>query len=504
MVNTQSPPAATGGFFSVLDAVLAAPAAERSGDLAEFVHERSWLHALAWWMKRSGVERPTHRDVIRVLVRDIARLDDLLNAQVNAILHQRDFQRFEASWRGLQYLVAQASEAENVKVRVLHLTWRELVRDQERAIEFDQSQLFRKVYSEEFGTPGGEPYGILLADYEVRHRPGPDHPTDDLAALAGAAGVAAASFAPLIIAADPPLLDLEAFTELERSHNLQQAMAKADYIKWHSLRHSDDSRFLGIVLPRVLMRAPYDQRRGRADKFRFREDVGGPDRSKYLWGTAVYAFGAVAVQAFADSGWFAELRGVRPGFRGQGLASGLALHAFTTDRDGVAVKSSTDVALTEPREKELTELGFIPLCHCPGTEHSAFFSNMSMQRPANYDRDAAAINARMSAMIQYILCVGRFAHYLKVMARDRVGSFTDPSTLEDYLQKWLMSYSTANSEMDESMRAKYPLREAQVQVREAAGKPGIFQCIMHLCPHSQLDQVLAAVRLSTELNPTRR
>jgi type VI secretion system ImpC/EvpB family protein len=400
--------------------------------------------------------------------------------------------------------VEQASDAENVKVRILHLTWRELVRDQERAIEFDQSQLFRKVYSEEFGTPGGEPYGLLLGDYELRHRPSPDHPTDDVAALSGAAGVAAAAFAPLIVAADPALLDLESFSELERSRDLAQVFSAAEYTKWNALRQTEDARFVAMVLPRVLARTPYDERRGRADAFRFHEDVGGPAHQRYLWGTAVYAFGAIAIQAFADCGWFAELRGVRAGFASQGLVPNLPVHWFATDKDGIAAKCSTDVALTEPREKELTELGFIALCHCAETEHSAFFSNMSLQRPANYDRDAASINARMSAMIQYVLCVGRFAHYLKVMARDRVGSVTDAATLEAQLQRWILNFTTANTDMDESLRARYPLREAQVQVKETSGKPGSFKCIMHICPHAQLDQALASVRLSTELNPARR
>lgn len=489
---------------SVLDAVLAVGAAERTGGLDQFLHERSWHQALAWWLRQTGVSRPTRRDVVGFLVRDIARLDDLINRQVNAILHHPTFQAFEASWRGLRYLVDQADDADGVKIRVLHLTWRELVRDQERALEFDQSQLFRKVYNEEFGTPGGEPYGILLGDYAIRHRPSPDHPTDDMAALHGAAGVAAAAFAPLIVGAHPSLLDMESFSELERARNLQQTLSATEYTKWNSLRQTDDARFVGVVLPRVLARAPYDEQRGRADAFRFHEDVGGPDRSKYLWGTAVYAFGAVAIRAFADSGWFAELRGVGVDGRGQGLAPNLAVDYFATDKRGIAAKCSTDVAITEPREKELSELGLIALCHCADTELSAFFGNMSLQRPAPYDRDAGAINARMSAMIQYILCVGRFAHYLKVMARDRVGAVTDATSVEDQLQRWLLNYTTANSDLDESLRARYPLREARVQVREAPGKPGNYQCVMHLCPHAQLDQVLAAVRLSTELNPPRR
>jgi type VI secretion system protein ImpD len=493
---------------SLLDAVLAATPAERAAadGLAEFLRERSPWASLAWWMRRSGRadHRLTRREVVARLTRDIARLDALLTRQVNAILHHPAFQQLEASWRGLHDLVGRAADAENVKVRLLHLAWRELVRDQERAIEFDQSQLFRKVYSNEFGTPGGEPFGLLLGDYEVRHRPDREHPTDDVGTLAGIAGVAAAAFAPFVAAADPALLDLPGFADLERPLNLGQTFAHADYLKWQALRQAEDARFVGVVLPRVLRRVPYADLPARPGGFRFREDVGGPGRENYLWGTAVYAFGAVVVQAFADSGWFAELRGVRPGLRGRGLVAGLPVHCFPTDREGVAPNSSTDAQLTEHRDKELAQLGFVPLCHCPGTDVAAFFSNMSLQRPATYDRAAATANAGMSAMLQYVLCVSRFAHYLKVIARDRIGSFEDSAACEDYLRRWLINYTTANPAPDDEERARYPLRDAQVQVRESAGKPGSFRCVMHLCPHVQLDQVIATVRLATELTQARR
>ncbi len=443
-------------------------------------------------------------DAVRVLIRAIAQIDALLTRQVNAILHHPAFQRLEAAWRGLDYLVSRAEEAENVKVRVLHLSWKELVRDLERAIEFDQSQLFRKVYSDEFGTPGGEPFGILLGDYEVRHRPSPDHPTDDIGALSAASAVAAAAFAPLVVAADPVLFDLQHYSELERPLNLSETFARKEYAKWESLRKLDDTRFVGIVLPRVLMRLPYADCRPRPDDFLFREDVGIPDRRNYLWGNAVYAFGGVIVQAFADSGWFADIRGVTPGVRGQGLVTGLPTHSFGTDKLGVAPKSSTEVIVTEVREKELAELGFIPLCHCPGTDLAAYYSNTSLHRAASYDREAGTANARMSAMLQYVLCVSRFAHYLKVIARDRVGSFSDPAATEEYLQRWLLNYTTSNTDADPSLRSRYPLRDAGVTVRETPGKPGVFQCVMHLSPHAQLDQATVGVRLATELNPARR
>jgi type VI secretion system ImpC/EvpB family protein len=470
--------------------------------LQQFLDEPSPVKALAFWVSRSGEIWPTtRRQLAQLLSRDIARLDELLSRQVNAIIHHPAFQQLEASWRGLRFLVDQAGEGDNVKVRILNLSWRELVRDLERAIEFDQSQFFRKVYGEEFGTPGGEPFGVLLGDYAVRLRPGPGHPTDDVGALLSISAVAAAAFAPFVAAAHPALLDLGSFTELEKPLNLTRVFEQRDYLKWRTFRSTEDARFVGLVLPRVLMRVPYRDGAGRVDGFRFREEVGAPDRGQYLWGNAVYAFGAVLVQAFAACGWLADIRGVRPGVRGQGLVVGLPVHSFSTDKAGVAPKCSTDAIVNEQRERELAELGFIPLCPCQDTELSAFFSNQSVQRPTTYDAAAPTSNARLSAMLQYMFCVSRFAHYLKVIGRDKIGSLAEPADCESYLSRWLVNYITTDDSGDMDTKARFPLREARVQVREYPGRPGSYQCVMHLRPHFQLDQVVTMVRLATELAP---
>jgi type VI secretion system ImpC/EvpB family protein len=494
---------------SVLDSLLrtaSAGPARADFELPAFLAEPSPLKAIAYWVDRSRGGRPmtTKRQVEQLLSRDVARLDDLISRQVNAVLHHPEFQKLEASWRGLRYLVDQAGEAENIKVRVLDLSWKELTRDLERALEFDQSQLFRKVYGEEFGTPGGEPYGVLIGDYEVHLRPGPGHPTDDLAVLGMVSQVAAAAFAPFLTAAHPDLLDLGSFTELEKPLNLARIFEQRDYLKWRAFRGTEDARFVGLVLPRVLMRLPYADGAGHVGGFRFHEDVGAPDRSQYLWGNAAYAFAAVLVRAFADCGWLSDIRGVRPGVRGQGLVTGLPVHSFATDKHGVAPKSSTDAHLSPQREKELAELGFIPLCHCPDTELSAFYSNQSVQKPKTYDEPAATANARLSAMLQYMLCTSRFAHYLKVIARDKVGGLAGPGECEALLNRWLMNYITTNDNDDADTKARFPLREARVQVREQPGKPGSYQCVIHLRPHFQLDQVLTTVRLTTELAPGQR
>nr|MDQ2695326.1 type VI secretion system contractile sheath large subunit [Pseudomonadota bacterium] len=360
------------------------------------------------------------------LERAIARLDALLERQVNAILHHPRFQHLEAAWRGLDYLTRQAAGAENVKVRVLNAGWRELARDLEGAIEFDQSQLFIKVYSEQFGMPGGEPFGLLVGDYAIRHRPA------DMAALGGVAQVAAAAFAPFVAAAHPAFFALDSFQELSLPLDLAALFRHqaAEYLAWQSLRQSADSRFVGLTLPRILLRLPYADDGARDQPFRFVEDVTAADGGGYLWGNAAYAFAAVAIQAFAASGWLADLRGVHRDERsaapvaGGGLVGGLAAADFATDRPGLAPRYATEVFIGDYREKELSELGFIPLCHCQDTPWPAFYSSPSVQAPAqSHDSPAARANARLSAMLHYILCAARFAHYLKIIGREKVGAF---------------------------------------------------------------------------------
>jgi type VI secretion system ImpC/EvpB family protein len=493
---------------SLFDAIVEATAEARGeamGALGRFLREPSPWEALALWLGRGARlrERPTRERVARLLSRDLARLDALIRRQVHAILHHPAFQKLEASWRGLRYLVEQVDEGENVKIRMLHVTWKELARDMERALEFDQSQLFRKVYEEEFGHPGGEPFGILLGDYEIRHLPGPDHPIDDLSALAAIASVSAAAFAPFIAGVHPSLLDLGSFADLERPLDVSRTFQQQEYLKWRAFRQSEDARFVGLTLPRVLRRLPYRDDGSRADPFRFREEVAAPDRGEYLWGNAVYAFGAVLIRAFAASGWFAAIRGVGPDATGGGVVTGLPVPWFDTERPGLASKCSTDVIITDAQEKELGELGFIPLCHRQDSDRAAFYGNQSVQKPQEFQELPATINARLSAMLQYTLCVSRFAHYLKVISRDKLGSFLGPSDCEDHLRRWLLNYTVANEDAAPELKARHPLREARVRVRERPERPGHYLCVAHLQPHFQLDQMAMAVRLVTELAPGR-
>ncbi|MGH7127225.1 MAG: type VI secretion system contractile sheath large subunit [Planctomycetaceae bacterium] len=461
--------------------------------LQRFLDEADTADAIALWI--GDRVYASRRELVERLGRDVAEIDELLSEQVDAILHDPRFQKLEASWRGLSYLVEQAGEAANVKVRVLNATRKELARDLERAIEFDQSTLFRKVYSEEFGTPGGQPFGLLVGDYEVYHHP------EHVEFLKNISKAAAAAFAPFITGVGPAMFGLDDFGGLELPLDLPRTFQQTEYVKWKSLRETEDGRFIGLALPRVLMRPPYEDNGLRNDGFRFVENVAGPNRSRYLWGNAAYALAAVAVRAFAESGWLANIRGVQPGVEGGGLVTGLPSHSFGTDKRGLVPKCSTDVIITDAIEQHLGELGFIPLCDCKDTEYSAFYGNQSIQKPKVYDRLPATINARLSAMLQYMLCVSRFAHYLKIIGRDKVGSFLEARECQSFLQDWLRQYVTAGDDLTDEVKARYPLREGRVEVGELPGKPGSYRSVFHLRPHYQLDELVASIRLVTELAP---
>jgi type VI secretion system ImpC/EvpB family protein len=505
---------------SLLDHLVASPetaraAAPASGAaLEQFLAEPAVLPALCLWFGWHGRAQfiPTREEIARRLNRDIGRIDALLSRQVNAILHHPAFQKLEASWRGLRYLVDKVPVDGTVKVRVLNLPWSELVLDQNRALEFDQSQLFRKVYEEEFGHPGGEPFGVLLGDYEIHNHPSPEHPYDDLEALAKISGVAAAAFAPFVTGVHPSFFGLDSFTDLERPIDLSRVFEQVDYIRWRALRQTEDARFVGLTMPRVLMRLPHGEACTRAAGFEFREDVEAPDRRSYLWGSAIYAFAGVLVRCYAATSWLAEIRGVRQGTNERGvrvclddggLVTALPAHSFSTDTSGVAIKCSTDVIIADSRENELGDLGFIPLCHAFDTGFSVFYGNQSIQKPARYDDPRATANARLSSMLQYMLCASRFAHYIKVMARDWVGSMATPEECEHRLFQWLQNYVTANDSAGSEVKSRYPLREADVEVRERPGMPGSYQSIIRLRPHFQLDQMFTTVNFTTELAPGR-
>ena len=473
--------------------------------LEEFLATASIARRLQLLFGDHALLRPPYDKgrILRAIDREIAKLDTLINDQVNAIIHHPRFQALEAGWRGVGYLVEQADDHDLVIIRLLDISWLEVSKDLERAIEFDQSQLFNKIYSEEFGMPGGKPFGVLIGSYEIRHKRGPGYSTDDVDILRGLGQVAAAAFAPFIVGASPQLFGLESFRELAQPIDVTATFSHIDYTRWKSLMELEDSRFIGVTLPRVLMRLPYRDDGGVSYNFRFREDVEGPGHDAYLWGSAAFAFGGVLIRGFKDYGWFADIRGAPRDRLGGGLVTGLPIQSFDTDRAGIAIKYSTEVSITDNLEMELSTLGFFALCKSKNSDYSVYYSNQSIQRPMRYDRGVAAANARISAMLQTVLCVSRFSHYIKVMARDRVGSFTTAEACERVLQDWLINYCSADESASAEIKARYPLLNAKVDVREIPGKPGSYHCTTHLQPHAQLDQVVSSVKLVTELAPSR-
>src|SRR5271157_4957559 len=380
----------------------------------------------------------------------IAEIDQLLSDQLNEIMHDEEFQKLEASWRGLHYLVFESETGTMMQIRVLNTSKKELLRDLERAKEFDQSALFKKIYSSEYDVFGGTPYGALIGDYEFGKHP------QDMALLKRISQVAAAAHAPFIAAASPQLFGWGSFTDMPPVRDLAEIFRTREYDKWKSFRESEDSRYIGLCLPHTLMRLPYGKATVPVDGFDFEEDVDGRSHEKYLWGNAAYAMGARLTDAFARYGWCASIRGVEGG----GLVEGLPTHTFQTDEGDVALKCPTEIAITDRREKELADQGLVPLVHCKGTDKAAFFSVQSANKPKLYDTDAANANARLSAQLPYIMATCRFAHYLKAMMRDRIGSFTSKEELQMFFNRWITQYVTTDDTASQATKAKYPLREA--------------------------------------------
>lgn len=487
--------------IGLLDSIVQQRIGETSGSAAlrlqEFLQSPSLAGALQIWLGRSTEGVRSLQEARRAISRDIGRIDRLLSGQVNEILHHPSFQALESGWRGLAYLWQTRmrlltergldDKAADIAIRVLSVSKKELVKDFEDAVDFDQNTLFKKVYEEEFGTAGGHPYGLLVANFEFTNHP------EDIDLLAQLSGVGAASFAPVITSATPALLGIDDFSNLEQPLNLEQIFQQPKHRKWRSLRQKPDSQFLGLTLPRILIRSPYRNNGSVQHGFCFEESVEGKDRSRYLWGSAAWGFATVIMRAFATSGWFADIRGAERGIESGGLVTGLNTLSYGTDASGVANRMSTEVAISDHREAELCQLGFIPLSHCKGTPFSVFYSNQSLHEPEVFDDPVSTANARVSAMLQYVICCSRIAHYLKVKARDKVGSADSAMEIENDLGAWLVNYVTPDEKASPAMKARYPLREAEVKVESAVGEPGKYHLTIRLLPHYQLDQLSSSV-----------
>jgi len=420
----------------------------------------------------------------------VAELDAMISRQLSAIMHAPEFQKLEGSWTGLNYLVKNTATGQNLKIKMLNATKKELVKDFQSALEFDQSTMFKKVYEEEFGTFGGAPFGALLGDYEITRQP------EDMYFIEQMSHVAAASHAPFISSASPELFGLETYSDLGKPRDLSKVFDTVEYAKWKSFRESEDARYVGLTLPRFLGRLPFHPADGATvEGFNFVEDVDGTDHEKYLWCNASYAFGARLTTAFEDFGWCAAIRGVEGG----GLVEDLPTHTFKTDEGEVALKCPTEIAITDRREKELSDLGFISLVHCKNTDYAAFFGAQSAQKAKKYNSDAANANAVLSAQLQYIFAVSRIAHYMKAMMRDKIGSFASAANVEDFLNRWLTQYVLLDDNASQEQKAQFPLREASVQVSEVPGRPGVYRAVSFLRPHFQLDELSVSLRLVAEL-----
>ncbi|PWC78623.1 EvpB family type VI secretion protein [Azospirillum sp. TSH64] len=428
-------------------------------------------------------------DVVEAINHRIAQIDELISLQLNEVLHHEDFQKLEATWRGLNYLVMNSETGKQLKIRVLNSSRKDLQKDLDSAVEFDQSALFKMVYEAEYGTLGGTPYSVLIGDYEFGRHP------QDMSLIEKISNVAAAAHAPFIAAASPKMFDMDSFSELSGPRDLSKIFETAEMTKWRSFRASEDSRYVALVMPHTLLRLPYGPKTVPVEGVNFVEDVDGRDHSKYLWGNASWALGARITDAFAKYGWTAAIRGVEGG----GRVGGLPTHTFKTDEGDVALKCPTEIAITDRREKELNDLGFISLVHCKNTDYAAFFGGQTANKPKVYNTNEANANARLSAMLPYMLVSSRFAHYLKVMLRDKIGSFTTRGNVQSYLNTWIGNYILLDDDASQDMKARFPLREARVDVYEVPGRPGVYRANVFLRPHFQLEELSASIRLVAEL-----
>jgi len=419
----------------------------------------------------------------------IGEIDKTLTAQLNEVLHNPEFQKLESTWRGLHYLVHQTETGESLKIRVLNCTKKDLFKDLEKAAEFDQSALFKKIYEEEYGQLGGKPYGLLMGDFDFGRN------AEDISLLKMISNVAACAHAPFVAAPSPKLFNMDSFSELSNPRDLTKIFESVEYAAWKSFRESEDSRYVALAMPRVLGRLPYGENFKRVEEFNFEEEVDGKNHDKYLWMNAAWAYCARVTDAFAKDGWFARTRGVEGG----GKVEGLPVHTFPTDDGDVAMKCPTEIAITDRREFELSNLGFLPLIHSKGNDFAVFMGAQSCQKPKKYFDPAASANAELSTKFNLIMCTSRFAHYLKVMARDKIGSFMEMSQCQTWLNQWIGNYCINPQGASDSMKAQRPLAEARVDVREVKGKPGSYEAVAYLRPHFQLETLSTSMRLVAEV-----
>ena len=441
------------------------------------------------------------RSVNKTISQAIRQIDEKMSRQLAEIMHNPQFQTLEGSWRGLRHLVMNTETSKTLKLRMLNATKKELYKDLDKAVEFDQNELFKKIYEDEFGTPGGEPFGALIGDYEFTNHP------EDIDMLQKISGVAAAAHCPFITAPAPGLFGMESWTELTKPRDIEKLFMGPRYTKWNSFRDSEDSRYVTLVMPRVLARLPYGASTKPIEAFGYEEfeldekgEAKPASHDDYCWMNAAYAMGTNMTRAAAETNWCTAIRGRENG----GTVENLPVHNFMSTDGELVSKCPTEIAVTDRREKELSDQGFLPLCHYKNTDYSVFFGAQTTQRPKKYSgptgADATA-NAAISARLPYLMAASRIAHYLKCIARDKIGAFMTRERMEDWLRNWIADYVLPDDKASQEMKARYPLAEARITVEEIPGAPGSFNAVAMLRPHLQLETLTTSLRMVAKLPP---
>jgi type VI secretion system protein ImpC len=431
-------------------------------------------------------------DAYRTIQDLIAEIDEKLSQQVNQIIHHQDFQQVESAWRGLNYLVNNTETDEMLKIRFMSISKQELSRSLKRfkGAGWDQSPLFKKIYEQEYGQFGGEPFGCLVGDYYFDHGP------QDVELLGEMARIGAAAHCPFITGTAPTVMQMESWQELANPRDLTKIFQNTEYAAWRSLRESEDARYLGLVMPRFLARLPYGIRTNPVDSFDFEEETDGSDHNNYAWSNAAYAMAANINRSFKEYGWCTAIRGVESG----GAVEDLPCHTFPSDDGGVDMKCPTEIAISDRREAELAKNGFMPLVHRKNSDFAAFIGAQSLQKPTEYHDPDATANARLAARLPYLFACCRFAHYLKCIVRDKIGSFRERDEMERWLNDWVMNYvdgDPANSSQE--TKSRKPLAAAEVSVEEQEDNPGYYAAKFFLRPHYQLEGLTVSLRLVSKL-----
>ena len=439
----------------------------------------------------SKMEDFNHGSAFYTLEGIIAELDKKLSKQINLIIHHKDFQQIESAWRGLEYLVKNTNTSENIQLKVFNISKKEIGKTikKYKGTAWDQSPLFKRIYEDEYGTAGGIPFGTIIGDYYFNQT------APDIEIMKGLSQIAAASHSPFIASSDPSFMNMDSWQELANPRDISKIFLTPEYILWRSFRESEDSRYFVLTMPKILGRLPYGPNTNPVGKFAFIEDTGSVNTSKYCWMNAAYALGVVVNRSFEEYGWCAKIRGIDSG----GKVYNLPVLEFPTSSGELPVKCPTEVAITDRREAELSSNGFLPLCYLKNTNYAVFLGGQTVNKPANYKEIDATANSNLSARLPYIYATSRFAHYIKCIVRDKIGSFKERKAMSDWLNNWISGYVTSDPNATEEVKAKYPLADAKIEVNRVESQNGYYEAKFYLRPHYQLEGLTSSLRLVSKI-----